>query len=121
MENKVTVFEFVTEFGHFYNNVLVLIEEGQNNQSLSKIYTDNVYDKITEYKDEVERTLEARVLSTEKAGNMLQGIVEQFVSIGNNCFENYELVQSNESYEAYKFFNSVIDCYNELCSELGYC
>ena len=124
MENKVTVFEFVTEFGFFYNNVLELIEEGQNNENLDRVYTDKVYDVLVEFKNEVERTLEARVLSVEKAGTELQNRMEHLVNIAENCKEHYELLNllnSSESYEAYKFLSSVVDCYNELCEELGYC
>lgn len=120
MENKVTVFNFITEFGYFYNNVLDLIKEARSNKYLHKVYVDNVYNSITDYKNEVERTLEARILSIEKSEDMLHDIMVKFATVSNNCFENYELIGSHDLYEAYKFFNSVIDCYNELCGELGY-
>ena len=38
MINKVTVFEFVTEFNNFYNNVLHLIEEAYNNSRMTRNY-----------------------------------------------------------------------------------
>lgn len=120
MINKVTVFEFVTEFNNFYNNVLHLIEEAYNNSRMTRNYPDKVYNDIIGFKNEVERTLEARVLSIDKAGKELCNIMEKFVKLGENCLENYELSDNVSSYEGYKFFSSVVDAYNELCEELGY-
>jgi hypothetical protein len=119
MINKVTVFEFVTEFNNFYNDVLALVEEAYGNEYINRSYTDNVYDKVTEVKNEIERTLEARVLSVEKSANMLFNVVNRFAEIAENCFENYELINNKESFEAYKFINSVVDRYNEMCEELN--
>lgn len=118
--NKVTVFEFVTEFNNFYNNVLSIIEEAYNNENVNRSCIDNVYDTITDYKNEIERTLEARVLSVEKASNMLTSKCETFVKIANNYVDNYNLLGNKESYDTYVFLNSVIDCYNEMVTELGY-
>jgi hypothetical protein len=120
MTNKVTVFEFVTEFNNFYNNILHIVEEEYNENKVSRFYLDIVYDKLSNYKNEIERTLEARVLSVDKSGKMLMEYMDQFVKIAENCLENYELVNNNESYNAYVFLNSIVDCYNELCEELGY-
>ena len=116
--NKVTVFEFVTEFNNFYNNVLELINDVSNNTS--KVYTDIVYDMLTNYKNEIERTLETKVLSVEKSRNFLTKNMEHLVKIGNNCVDNYNLTNSEDSYTAYLFINSVIDCYNELIEDLEY-
>jgi NADH-quinone oxidoreductase subunit G len=101
------------------------LEPGTN--SIGKIFTairmlgvDNVYDTITDYKNEIERTLEARVLSVEKAENMLTNKCETFVKIANNYVDNYNLLGNKDSYNAYVFLNSIIDCYNEMVIELGY-
>ena len=59
MNNKVTVFEFVTEFNNFYNNVLELVEEGYANEKMPRHYVDNVYDRIDGLKTEIERTLDS--------------------------------------------------------------
>lgn len=120
MNNKVTVFEFVTEFNNFYNNILSILEETYNEDKVGRSYVDKVYDVITGYKQEVERTLEARVLSVEKAGKMLTENMKHFVKIAENCLENYEMVNNMASYNAYIFINSIVDCYNEMCEELGY-
>lgn len=118
--NKVTVFEFVTEFNNFYNNVLSIIDEAYSNETVNRICVDNVYDTITDYKNEIERTLEARVLSVEKAANMLTSKRETFVKIANNYVDNYNLLGNKDSYNAYVFLNSIIDCYNEMVIELDY-
>ena len=118
--NKVTVFEFVTEFNNFYNNVLALIDEAYNSGMVNRICVDNVYDNLINYKNEIERTLEARVLSVEKASNMLNDKCENFVKIANNYVDNYNLLGNKESYNSYVFLNSIIDCYNELVETLGY-
>lgn len=115
----VTVFKFISEFTDFYNNVLSLLDEAYENEKLSKVYSDTVYDSITEFRYEVERTLESRVLSVEKASNMLYDKIKVFVRIAENCAENYNLLNNEESYEAYKFLSSVIDCYNEMCEEVN--
>lgn len=120
MINKVTVFEFVTEFNNFYNNSLELIEEAYNNKKIPRNYADKAYDKINGLKIEIERTLEARVLSVDKAGAELCNIIENFVKIGENLVENYNLTGNISSFEGYKFYSSIIDVYNELCEELGY-
>ena len=120
MINKVTVFEFVTEFNNFYNNSLELIEEAYNNKKIPRNYADKAYDKINSLKIEIERTLEARVLSVDKAGTELCNIIENFVKIGENLVENYNLTGNISSFEGYKFYSSIIDVYNELCEELGY-
>jgi len=120
MINKVTVFEFVTEFNNFYNNVLALIDEAYSNETVNRICVSNVYDTLTNYKNEIERTLEARVLSVEKASNMLTNECEIFVKIANNYVDNYNLLGNEDSYNAYVFLNSIIDCYNELVVNLGY-
>lgn len=119
MINKVTVFGFVTEFNNFYNNVLALIDEAYNNNT-PKVYIDIVYDTVTNYKNEIERTLEARVLSVEKAQNFLTKNIEHLVKIGDNCVDNYNLTNLEDSYNAYLLINSVINCYNELVEDLGY-
>lgn len=118
--NKVTVFEFVTKFNNFYNNVLSIISEAYSNETVNRICIDNAYDALTEYKNEIERTLEARVLSVEKAANMLTHKCETFVKIANNYVDNYNLLDNKDSYNAYVFLNSIIDCYNEMIIELGY-
>lgn len=115
----VTVFSFVSEFNNFYNNVLSLLDEAYKNEKLSKVYSDMVYDSITEFRYEVERTLECKVLSVEKASNMLYDKIKTFVKIAENCAENYNLLKNEESYEAYKFLSSVVDCYNEMCEEVN--
>ena len=115
----VTVFIFVSEFNNFYNNVLSLLDEAYKNEKLSKVYLYTVYDSITEFRHEVERTLESKVLSVEKASNMLYDKIKTFAKIAENCAENYNLLNNEESYEAYKFLNSVIDCYNEMCEEVN--
>ena len=99
MNNKVTVFEFVTEFNNFYNDSLELIEEAYNNKKMSRNYADKAYDEITGLKNEIERTLEARVLSVDKAGAELCNIVENFVKIGENLVENYNLTGNTSSFE----------------------
>lgn len=116
--NKVTVFDFVTEFNNFYNNVLALIDEAYSNGTVNRICVDNVYDTLINYKNEIERTLEARVLSVEKASNMLNDKCETFVKIANNYVDNYNLLGDMESYNSYVFLNSIIDCYNELVETL---
>lgn len=118
--NKVTVFEFVTEFNNFYNNVLSIIDEAYTNETVNRICVDNAYDTLTEFKNEIERTLEARVLSVEKAANMLTNKCEVLVMIANNYVDNYNLLGNKDSYNAYVFLNSIIDCYNEMVIELGY-
>lgn len=118
MTNKVTVFEFVTKFNNFYNNVLALIDEAYTNEIVNRICVDNAYDTLTEYKNEIERTLEARVLSVEKAANMLTNKCEVLVKIANNYVDNYNLLGNKDSYNAYVFLNSIIDCYNELVEDL---
>lgn len=120
MNNKVTVFEFVTEFNNFYNNVLELVEEGYANEKMPRHYVDNVYDRIDGLKTEIERTLESKVLSVDKAGIELCKIVQKFVRVAENCFENYELTNHVSLLEAHKFYASVVDTYNDLCEELGY-
>lgn len=120
MTNKVTVFEFVTKFNNFYNNVLALIDEAYTNEIVNRICVDNAYDTLTEYKNEIERTLEARVLSVEKAANMLTNKCEVLVKIANNYVDNYNLLGNKDSYNAYVFLNSIIDCYNELVEDLWY-
>lgn len=110
MTNKVTVFEFVTKFNNFYNNVLALIDEAYTNEIVNRICVDNAYDTLTEYKNEIERTLEARVLSVEKAANMLTNKCEVLVKIANNYVDNYNLLGNKDSYNAYVFLNSIIDC-----------
>lgn len=120
MVNKVTVFEFVTKFNNFYNNVLALIDEAYTNETPNRICVDNAYDTLTDYKNEIERTLEARVLSVEKAANMLTDKCEIFVKIANNYVDNYNLLGNKDSYNAYVFLNSIIDCYNEFVEDLWY-
>lgn len=120
MTNKVTVFEFVTKFDNFYNNVIRIVDEAYNEGKVGRSYIDKVYDVLTLYKHEIERTLEARVLSVQKAGNMLVENMEHFVKIAENCLENYKMVDNMSSYNAYVFLNSIVDCYNEMCEELGY-
>lgn len=115
----VTVFKFISEFTDFYNNVLSLLDEAYENEKLSKVYSDTVYDSIIEFRYEVERTLESRVLSVEKASNMLYDKIKVFVRIAENCVENYNLLNNEESYEAYKFLSSIVDCYNEMCEEVN--
>ena len=88
--NKITVFEFVTMFNSFYVNALHIIEDSYNSECTPRCYIDTVYDVITEYKNEVERTLEARVLSVEKASNMLYNKLQVIVKIAENCVENYK-------------------------------
>lgn len=117
--NKITVFEFVTMFNNFYVNALHVIEKSYNDECVPRCYIDKVYDIINEYKNEVERTLEARVLSVEKASNMLYNKLEVIVKIAENCAENYNFFGDESSYEAYKFLNSIIDCYNEMCEEIN--
>lgn len=117
--NKITVFEFVTMFNSFYVNALHIIEDSYNSEHTPHCYIDKVYDVITEYKNEVERTLESRVLSVEKASNMLYNELEVVVKIAENCIENYNFFNDESSFEAYKFLNSIIDCYNEMCEEIN--
>ena len=117
MNTKATVYDFVVSFNEFYNNVLALLDEAYAN-NIGRSYTDMVYDVITDYKNEVERTLEARVLSFDKAATMLTDKVSHFVALAENCVENYNLCGNGHSLAAYKFLNSVVDCYNELVNEL---
>lgn len=112
------VYDFVIGFNEFYNNVLELLNEAYAN-NIGRSYTDMVYDVITNYKNEVERTLEARVLSVDKASIMLRDNVAHFVALGKNCAENYNLCGNEHSLAAYKFLNSVVDCYNEFIDELN--
>ncbi len=113
-----SVYDFVVCFNEFYNNVLELLNEAYTN-NIGRSYTDMVYDVITNYKNEVERTLEARVLSIDKAASMLTDNVAHFVAVAENCAENYNLCGNKHSLAAYKFLNSVVDCYNEMCENLN--
>ena len=115
---RISVYDFVVSFNEFYNSVLALLEEAYAN-NVGRSYTDTVYDVITNYKNEVERTLEVRVLSVDKAATMLTDNVSHFVALGENCVENYNLCGNRHSLAAYKFLNSVIDCYNEMCENLN--
>ena len=117
MTNRISVYNFVINFNEFYNNVIELLNEAYTN-NIGRSYTDKVYDVIVNYKNEVERTLAARVLSVDKASKMLTDNIAHFVALAENCYENYELCENEHSLAAYKFLNSVVDCYNEFVNDL---
>lgn len=120
MKNLVTVYDFTTEFNNFYINSSKIILEVYNKNSINRNIIDKVYDVLENYKNEIVRTLEYKVLSVEKASKLLYDEIEKFVQIANNCYEYYEYTYDSKYYETYVFLNSIIDCYNELCEELGY-
>lgn len=120
MKNLVTVYDFTTEFNNFYINSSKIILEVYNKNSINRNIIDKVYDVLENYKNEIVRTLEYKVLSVEKAGKLLCDEMEKFLQLANNCYEYYEYTYDLKYYETYVFLNSIIDCYNELCEEFGY-
>lgn len=121
---KITVFRFVLEFNNFYNNVLSLLNEAHRNKNIQnvyilRVYALTIYDRITNLKNEIERTLESKVLSVEKASNILYNEMISLQKLVKYYAEDYYLKHNKESYEAFKFFNSIIDCYNEMCEEIN--